>query len=163
MIYNLVEFLKHIFSPELVVVTLAAAPVSELRGAIPLALGSFNFSVQKAVTLSILGNLIPVIPLFFMLNYISEFLMKFKWGNKFFTWWFNRTRKHSDLVEKYETLGLILFVGIPLPMTGAWSGCVAAYLLGIKFRHAFPAIITGILLAATIVTLATTGFINIFK
>ncbi|PKL57316.1 MAG: ligand-binding protein SH3, partial [Methanomicrobiales archaeon HGW-Methanomicrobiales-5] len=72
------------------------------------------------------------------------------------------TRRHSDLVEKYETLGLILFVAIPLPMTGAWSGCVAAYLLGIKFVHAITAITIGVLVAGLIVGSASMGALSFF-
>jgi uncharacterized membrane protein len=88
--------------------------------------------------------------------------MRFDFLKRFFNWWFARTRKHSEIVEKYEALGLMLFVAIPLPMTGAWSGCVAAYLLGIKFRYAFPAIVLGVGVAGVIVTMTTIGIIKIF-
>ena len=142
------------------VVILSAAPVSELRGAIPLALGHFNFSIQKAVILSVFGNMLPVVPLLLGLNKFSEIAMKVPVLNKLLNWWFNRTKKHSEVVEKYEALGLILFVAIPLPVTGAWSGCVAAYLLGIKFKYALPAIFTGVLIAATIVTFASVGILK---
>lgn len=160
MIHNLVEFLDKIFSPELIVIILGAAPVSELRGAIPLALGQFHFSIAKSLGLALFGNFIPIIPLLLFLDSFSKLLMKFPLGNKFFTWWFNRTRRHSEIVEKYEALGLILFVAVPLPVTGAWTGCVAAYLLGIKFRYALPAIVTGVMIAGTIVTLATLGVLG---
>lgn len=162
MVQHLIEALKQIFSPELVVFILGAAPVSELRGAIPVALFTFKFSVAKAVLLSVAGNLTPVIPMLLLLDYATNIMMKHPLGNRFLTWWFERTRKQSKLVEKYEILGLIIFVGIPLPMTGAWSGCVAAYLLGIKFKHAFPAITAGVLIAAVIVTLASVGALKIF-
>ncbi|MBN1823403.1 MAG: small multi-drug export protein [Endomicrobiales bacterium] len=162
MTHQLIESLKQIFSPELVVLILGSAPVSELRGAIPVALLTFGFSVPKAVALSVAGNLVPVVPLLLFLDYVSKLLMKHPLGRRFFTWWFERTRRQSKLVERYEVLGLILFVGIPLPITGAWSGCVAAYLLGIRFRHAFPAIVAGVLVSATIVTLMTMGILKIF-
>lgn len=159
---KIVQFLSGALSKELIIIIIAALPISELRGALPLALGAFHFPLMKAFSLSILGNIIPIIPVLFFLNYFSQYCMRHNWGKKFFTWWFNRTRKHSEIIEKYEALGLAIFVGIPLPMTGAWSGCVAAYLLGIKFRYAFPAIISGVIIAGIIVTLTTLGLIKIF-
>jgi uncharacterized membrane protein len=80
-------------------------------------------------------------------------LRKFKVWSKFFDWLFKRTKKNSDLIQKYEALGLALFVAIPLPMTGAWSGVIAASLFKIRFRYAFIAILTGVLSAGLIVLL----------
>jgi len=162
MMNRIVEFLSSIFSPEIVTLIVAALPIAELRGALPLALGMYNFPLKKAFLLSFLGNIIPVIPFLIFLNFFSHLLMRYAELRNFFNWWFSRTRKHSTIVEKYEALGLAIFVGIPLPMTGAWSGCVAAYLLGIKFRYAFPAIVFGVLIAGIIVTLTTLGLIKIF-
>ncbi len=139
----------------------AALPISELRGSLPLALGMYKFSLKKAFLLSFLGNALPVVPVLIFLNFFSDFLMRYEWAKNFFTWWFARTRRHSEIIEKYEAIGLAIFVGIPLPMTGAWSGCVAAYLLGIKFRYAFPAIVLGIFLAGVIVAATTLGLIRI--
>ena len=158
---GIVDFLSKIFSPEMITIILGAMPVSELRGAIPLALGKFHFTAGKAFSLAVLGNFLPIVPLLLFLDYFSKWCMRFSWGNKFFTWWFNRTRKHSAKIEKYESLGLILFVAIPLPVTGAWSGCAAAYLLGIKFRHAFFSIMLGVLIAGIVVTLASLGIIKL--
>ena len=64
-----------------------------------------------------------------------------------------RAMKKSDQIEKYEFWGLLLFVGIPLPGTGAWTGALIASLVGVKFRKAFPAIICGVLLASVIMTI----------
>jgi len=160
MLHALIEFLS--FLPkEAMVLILGAMPVSELRGAIPLGLG-LNLPVIKTVGLAIAGNIIPVIPLLLFLGPVSEWLTdKHEIFKTFFNWLFERTRKHSDKVEKYEELGLILFVAIPLPMTGAWSGTIAAFLFGIKFWRALLCIIIGILIAATIVTLVSTGAISI--
>jgi uncharacterized membrane protein len=158
---KIVEFLSSMFSPEIVTIIVAALPIAELRGALPLALGMYKFSLKKALILSFLGNIIPVIPVLIFLNFFSHLLMRYDWAKKFFTWWFARTRKHSEIIEKYEAIGLAIFVGIPLPMTGAWSGCVAAYLLGIKFRYAFPAIVLGVFLAGVIVASTILGLIKI--
>jgi uncharacterized membrane protein len=133
----------------------AMLPVLELRGAIPLGILKFGLSLKEVYILSVIGNLIPVIPILLFLKFGSGFLRKYKWGDKFFTWLFAHTRRRSQLVEKYESLGLMLFVAIPLPITGAWTGSVAAFLFGIRFRYAFLAIILGVLLAGIIVVIAT--------
>lgn len=136
---------------DLVVLITAALPVSELRGAIPLAL-SFGMTMQKAFLLSVIGNFIPVIPVLFLLEPVSNRLAKLKVFARFFDWLFTRTRKKAETIQKYELLGLVIFVAIPLPMTGAWSGAIAASLLKIKFRYAVTGIILGILVAGLIVS-----------
>ena len=138
------------FNKEIAVVVLAALPVSELRGAIPLAI-ALGFSPAKAYWLSVFGNLMPVIPLLFLLQPVAEKLRHIRIFDRFFTWLFERTRRKASLVEKFEILGLIFFVAIPFPVTGAWTGSVAATLFKIKFRYALPAIITGVLIAGLIV------------
>lgn len=138
------------FSKELAVVAIAAMPVSELRGAIPFAL-AMGFSPVKAYTLAFIGNLIPVIPLLFLLQPVANKLRHIKIFEKFFDWLFERTRRKATLVEKFEALGLILFVALPLPITGAWTGCVAATLFKIRFRYAFIAILLGVMIAGFIV------------
>lgn len=124
-------------------------PVSELRGAIPLAL-ALDFSPSKAYMLAFLGNLLPVAPLLFLLQPVSDKLRRIPFFDRFFNWLFERTKKKAGLVEKFEALGLILFVAIPLPITGAWTGCAAATLFKIRFRYAFPAIVLGIIIAGFI-------------
>jgi len=149
--------------PELTTLVIAMLPIVELRGALPLAMSIFGFGFWKAYFLSVIGNIAPIIPLLIFLKNFSDWLMTHSFFfKKFFTWWFERTRRHSDIVEKYETLGLMLFVAVPLPMTGAWSGCVAAYLLGIKFKHAVMAISAGVIVAGFIVGVVTAGATKIF-
>ena len=143
--------------PELSVIITAALPVSELRGAIPVGILGYHMPVLKTYLLAVLGNMIPVIPLLLFLKPVSEKLSRFKMCERFFEWLYGRTRKRANIVQKYEAIGLSLFVAIPLPITGAWTGCVAASLFRIKFRYALPAIIFGVLLAGVIVTLLTLG------
>ncbi|MFH1381215.1 MAG: small multi-drug export protein [Candidatus Omnitrophota bacterium] len=135
---------------EIAVVILAALPVSELRGAIPLAI-ALDFSPIKAYCLAVFGNLLPVIPLLFLLEPVSKRLRHIKLFDRFFTWFFERTKRKASLIEKFEVLGLILFVAIPLPITGAWTGCAAATLFKIRFRYALLAIVLGVLIAGLIV------------
>ncbi|MFA5164333.1 MAG: small multi-drug export protein [Candidatus Omnitrophota bacterium] len=156
---QIVMWLKGLPKDYIVLIT-AALPVSELRGAIPLAL-SFGMTVQKAFLLSVIGNFIPVIPVLFLLEPVSRRLGRFKVFARFFDWLFTRTRKRADTIQKYEMLGLAVFVAIPLPMTGAWTGAIAASLLKIKFRYAITGIILGILGAGLIVSsLCTLGIMS---
>jgi len=133
------------------VVIVGALPVSELRGAIPLGL-SLGMPLAKAFWLSVLGNCIIVAPALILFEPVTEFLRKFKIWSRFFEWVFERTKKNSDAIQKYEALGLAIFVAIPLPMTGAWSGVIAASLFKIRFRYAFLAIVAGVICAGLIVS-----------
>ena len=138
------------FNKEIAVVVLSALPISELRGAIPLGI-AMGFSPLKVYLLAFIGNVIPVVPLLFLLQPISEKLRHIKIFEKFFNWLFERTRRKASLIEKFEALGLILFVAIPLPITGAWTVCAAATLFKIRFRYAFIAILCGIAIAGLVV------------
>ncbi len=149
---------------EWITIIIAAMPVSELRGSIPVAL-MMGIDPMKAFFLSVLGNSLPIIPVLFLLEPVSNALMRFKPWKKFFDWLFERTKSKGDLIQKYEAIGLMLFVAVPLPMTGAWSGCIAASLFRVKFRYALPAIFLGVVLAGLIVTsvcLFSKGAFSIF-
>jgi len=137
---------------EYLVMIVGALPVSELRGAIPLAL-SLGMPMGKAFWLAVIGNIIPVAPALFLLEPVANRLRNFKIWSRFFDWLFERTKKKADTVQKYEALGLALFVAIPLPMTGAYSGVVAASLFKIRFRYAFMAIVSGVIGAGLIVAI----------
>lgn len=159
MLNIIINWLKDI-PKEYIVIIVGAMPVTELRGAIPLAL-SLGIPGLKAFWLSVLGNVIPVVPLLFFLEPISTRLRRFKLWSRFFDWLFERTKKRADTIQKYEAIGLAMFVAIPLPMTGAWSGAVAASLFKIKFRYAFVAITAGIIVAGAIVlSLCLLGMIS---
>jgi len=149
------------FNKEIAVVVLGALPISELRGAIPLGL-AMGFSPVKSYLLAFVGNLIPVIPLLFILQPLAYKFRHIKLVSRFFDWLFERTRKKASLVEKFEAMGLILFVAIPLPITGAWTGCVAATLFKIRFRYALLAITAGVFIAGFIVLGLSMAGIELF-
>jgi uncharacterized membrane protein len=152
----------HKISPELVTVVLAALPISELRGAIPYAITVGGMSWQKAYVLSVVGNFLPVLPILLLLESVSNWLRRYTLWDRFFSWLFERTRRRGRLIERFEALGLVLFVAIPLPVTGAWTGCVAAFIFKVPLRLALPAILCGILIAGTVVTMASLGLITIW-
>lgn len=140
----------------LAVLVIGAIPISELRGAIPVAMGVYGMGPVEAYSLSVVGNLIPVVPLLLFLEPVSGYLRRYRIFDIFFTWLFSRTRRnHTENFEKYGLLALTLFVAVPLPVTGAWTGCAAAFVFGIKFRQSFPAIAAGVLIAGIIVTVVT--------
>jgi uncharacterized membrane protein len=142
----------------LVTLFFAALPVSEVRGAIPLAVGVYGYSPQEAYLLSVFGNLLPVIPLLLFLGPVSDYLRRFALWDRFFTWLFARTRrKYIQEHEDFGLMALAIFVAIPLPMTGAWTGCALAFLMGFRFWPAFAAIATGILISGAIVTATVMG------
>jgi len=146
--------------PWLIVVFIAALPVLELRGAIPIAIFSFNMAWPEAVLFSIIGNMIPVPFILWFLGPISKWLSRWSIFDKFFKWLFARTRRKSKTIEKFEALGLILFVGIPLPVTGAYTGSIAAYLFGIPIKRSLIFVFIGVCCAAVVVTLASMGVLG---
>lgn len=159
MIETIIHLLKDI-PKEYVVMLVGGLPILELRGAIPLGL-SLGMPLSKVFWLSVIGNIVPVAPALFLLEPVSQGLRKFKIWSKFFDWLFERTKKRADTVQKYEAIGLSIFVAIPLPMTGAWSGVIAASLFKIRFRYAFIAIIAGVIIAGIIVSaLCSLGMIS---
>ncbi len=152
---------------ELITVIIAMIPIAELRGAIPWAVANppigGGLSWQTAYIYAVIGNLIPVFPILIFFDKAYNLLNRFKFFNRLFEWLFARTRKKGKLIERYEIIGLVLFVGIPLPVTGAWTGALAAFLFGISLKKSIPAITMGVLIAGVIVTLASLGVINILQ
>jgi len=139
----------------LVVLGIAASPISELRGAIPVAITGFHFPWYYAFLLAIIGNLLPVPFILLFLDTLSRLLSKIGIFKRMLQWLFEHTRRRGKIIQRYERIGLILFVAIPLPVTGAWTGSLAAVLFGLKFKHAFLSIFAGIVIAGIIVTCAT--------
>lgn len=131
---------------------IAMLPVFELRGAIPVGSQVLGLPLAEAVALSVLGNMLPIVPILLLLGPVSAWLSRWPLFERFFGWLFARTRSKSDLVRKYELVGLMLFVAVPLPVTGAWTGAAAAFLFGIRFWPALGAIFLGVLIAGAIVT-----------
>jgi len=150
------------FSKELLVILVSALPISELRGGIPLAL-YYNFSPLKAFLLAVLGNGIIILPLLMLVGVIFKYLKKIKIFAKFSDWFEKHTLKKKDIVNKYGLLGLMLFVAIPLPYTGAYTACFLSHLLGLKIKNAFLFIFLGVLVAGILVLLASLGVLKIFS
>jgi uncharacterized membrane protein len=146
---------------EWLVFLFAATPIFEVRGSIPLGL-YFGLSPLKTYVLSVIGSILPILPILLGLNYLTEWLRKIPAFDRFFVWLFARTRAKSKLVERFETIGLMLFVAVPLPGTGVWTGCVAAYLFGLSYFEGFIACSLGTMIAGGLVMAASLGLISLF-
>jgi uncharacterized membrane protein len=144
---------------ELQVLILAATPVSELRGAIPLAL-YYEMSPLAAYLWSVLGNMLPTPFLLMGLGWMANFCSRWPWVKKIIDGWFARVqRQNTSLVERWGTLALVFFVAIPLPMTGAWSGAAIAYLFKMPWGRALAAIGVGVLIAGLLILGGALGVI----
>ncbi len=163
----MVESVLHFFQtfihdPKWITFLLAMTPIGELRVALPWGITFGNMPWMEAYFWAVAGNFLISVPIILLLGPISGFLMKWSFGEKFFTWLFTRTRHKGKLIENWEFFGLVIFVGIPLPVTGAWTGAAAAFLFGLSYAKSFAAIFIGLLMSATIVTIITTTGIKIF-
>jgi uncharacterized membrane protein len=148
-------------SPEVVVLLLATLPIFELRGSVPVGILLFQLPVAKTAIYSIVGNMLPVVPLLFLFEPTYRWLSRYPPFERLFEWVFRRTRRKGKLIERLKVVGLILFVSIPLPVTGAWTGSVAAFLFRIPIWQSLPAILCGVTIACVVVTLASLGIIHL--
>ena len=139
-------------APWMIIAIIAMLPLIELRGAIPIAILFFRMPWYQAVLLSVFANMIPIPFILLFMDQLFALLSKTKLGKRFTDGLFARTRKKGKSIEKYEAWGLAIFVGIPLPGTGGWTGAVAANIFGLKFWRAILFIFIGVLIAAAIVT-----------
>lgn len=147
--------------PELITLVVGALPIVEVRGGIPVGM-ALGLTGREAYLWACLGNLLPVIPLLLFLEPVAAWLRRFPLWKGFFDWLFARTAKKSGVIERYEALGLAIFVGIPLPLTGAWTGCAAASLFKLPFRVAFLAVAAGVLGTGLLVLAAVKIGLGIF-
>ncbi len=150
-------------------IILSILPVSELRGGIPLAVlyaKEHGIPIILAVLPVILANILIVFFIFFFFDNLHHILMKKNFYRKFFEKTLGKLQKKVDrFEEKYNTTGfvaLMIFVAIPLPGTGAWTGALISWLLDLDRKKSLFYISLGVIIAGIIVTLATLGVIGIF-
>ena len=141
---------------------IAMVPVIELRGAIPAGVVA-GLSVREAVIASIVGNMLPVpIIILFVRKVFDWMRTKSDRLNRLVMRFEAKAEKNKDVVEKYEWFGLTIFVGIPLPGTGAWTGALIAAMLNMRMKRALPAIFLGVVIASVIVAYITYGASMLF-
>ena len=149
----------------LVTFVAAMTPIGELRLAIPLAIYTYDVNWYLALPIAVVGNMVPVLILMPGLNRLSRILSSFpNPAGKLLAWQENRLRRvQSRRFDRYGGLALVILVAIPLPMTGAWTGSLAAWTFRIPPRRAIPLIALGVLIAGLIVTVVTLSGIELGK
>jgi uncharacterized membrane protein len=155
----------------LIALILSMLPISELRGGLPLAIVYANqhqIPIYLVFSLIVLANILAIFIAFYFLDNIHKhLLLKVKSYKKFFDSFINKLQKKVDKFEnKYSTMGflaLTIFVAIPLPGTGAWTGCLISWLLNLDRKKSLLSIALGVLIAGILMLLGTLGFLKIFS
>lgn len=141
---------------------ISMVPIIELRGALPIAT-AHGLDWRIAIPVAILGNLIPIPFIIIFIKRIFAWIRKvFPKLNSFVDRLENRAKEKSDIIEKGVFWGLFLFVAIPLPGTGAWTGALIAAMLDMRLKRAFPAIVLGVMTAGIIVAFVSYGAAALF-
>lgn len=139
---------------ELILITFL--PFLELRASIPYGIFNTNFTVAQVFFICAIANIALAPILYLFVNYVMHIFLKIKFIDKIYQKLVARTqRRVHPYVEKYGVLGLALFIGVPLPGSGVYSGALGAYLLGFKFRDYLIAAIIGVLIAGLVVMLVS--------
>ena len=152
--------LETVLGKYIMTMAIAAIPVVELRGAIPAGTAA-GLDPWLACTAAVIGNLLPVPFIVLLVRRVFDWLRRHPFFAPKIDALEHTAHLKGRLVRKYRLLGLTLFVAIPLPGTGAWTGALIAAFLDIRLRHALPAITLGVLIAGSIVTLMTLGVIHL--
>ena len=146
---------------ELILFIISMVPILELRGGLLAAGPAFlNIPMWRAIPVGIIGNLLPIPFILLLITKIFDWMKGTKRLKPVVEKLEKKAMSQSANIEKYEFWGLVAFVGIPLPGTGAWTGALIAALLGIRFRKAFPAIVIGVCLAACVMTIISYGIVG---
>ena len=150
----------------LIVFFISMVPIVELRGAIPIA-ESLGLNIALYYPIAIIGNMLPVPIIYLFARKVLEWGKDKKLTKKFFTWCLEKGEKGGEKLKKSAGnsgifWALLLFVGIPLPGTGAWTGTLAASFLNLDFKKSVLAIMGGVVLAGIIMGLVSLGVFNIF-
>ena len=151
------------FGKEIIVFVISLLPILELRGGL-IAAALLGLDPLPSYIISIIGNLLPIPFILLLINKILDGMRNSKHFNKIAKWLDKKVEKHKGQIEKYGYLGLVLFVGIPLPGTGAWTGSLIASVLEMDRKKTFLAVVIGVIMASIIMMLLSFGILaNIFK
>ncbi|MBQ9421041.1 MAG: small multi-drug export protein [Lachnospiraceae bacterium] len=148
---------------EVICFIISLFPILELRGGLLAASPAFlNVPMMKALPWCIVGNLLPIPFVLLLIEKILQLMERWELTRGFAMWLKKRAEKNKAQIERYGFWGLVLFVGIPLPGTGAWTGSLVAALLHMPFRKSMLACIIGVLMAAVIMCFISYGILGIF-
>ena len=147
------------FGKELIVFIISLMPILELRGGL-IAASLLELSPLKSYLISVIGNIIPVPFILWFINAILDWMRNSKRFSKVAKWLDGKVKKHKKQIEEYGFWGMVLFVGIPLPGTGAWTGCLIAAVLNMDRKKAFFACMLGIFMASIIMMVVSFGLLK---
>lgn len=156
---SFVEFFQNKIPDELIIFLISLLPILELRGGM-IAAYALGVKLIPAFIICYIGNLLPIPFILLFIRKIFQFLKRFGWTRKLIEKIELRSMRKSDKVEKYREWGLLLFVAIPLPGTGGWTGALISALLDLRIKKSFPIIMLGVFIAGVIMSLAVYGVIG---
>jgi len=144
------------FSAEMATLLISMFPITELRASIPIGIGVFGLPVWKVWVLAVVGDFIPAVFLLFFLPKFHDWILEKRFPGRIFERHLEQAQHaFSGKYSKHGAIALIVFIGIPLPLTGSWTGSLAAFIFNIPFRRSWWMVLAGVCMAATIVTAIT--------
>ena len=152
-------FSQMAYGKELIVFLISLMPILELRGGL-IAASLLNVDPVRSYIIAIIANVLPVPFILWFINYVLDFMRKSERFSKLANWLDEKVEKHKKQIETYGFWGMVLFVGTPLPGTGAWTGCLIAAVLNMDRKKAFLAAMIGIFIASIIMMLFSFGFLK---
>ncbi|HLD31614.1 MAG TPA: small multi-drug export protein [Patescibacteria group bacterium] len=142
--------------PELATFFISMIPITELRASIPIGIEVYGLPVWKVFVLAVIGDLIPALLILICIPFVHDWIMRSRILGAVLEHKLRKAeKKFSGNYFKYGAIALVIFIGIPLPFTGSWTGALIAFVFNIPFRRAAPLITVGVLMAASIVTAVT--------
>ena len=156
----IVNLLGGKISPELIAFIVSMLPILELRGGL-IAAKLMEIDFFKAFAICYIGNMLPIPFILLFTRKIFNLLKKIPSVERMIDKLEARSLRKADKVEKYRLWGLLIFVGIPLPGTGAWTGALIADLFDIRIKNSLPVIAVGVLLAGLIISALSYGLFGL--
>ncbi len=151
------EIFNHLY-----VLLISMVPIIELRGAIPVG-AVMGLPWWSNYLMAVIGNCLPVPVILLTIRHVLAWMKTTKRLAGIALWLEKKGARGSEKVMRYASFGLLLFVAVPLPGTGAWTGALAASLLNMRMKYALPSIFAGVLIAGAIMALASYGIVGIFE
>ena len=161
LVQGIIDALSGSVGKEAIVFIISMIPILELRGGLLAASPALlNVPILRAIPICIVGNIIPIPFILLFIRQIFKWMKKTKTFRGLITKLENRAMGKSDQIKRYEFLGLLLFVGIPLPGTGAWTGALIASLLEVDIKKSSIAILCGLFMASVIMYIVSYGIVG---
>ena len=146
------------FGKQILVFIISVLPILELRGGL-IAAALLGLKPIESYVISIIGNLLPIPFILLLINKILDWMRKSKHFKGIANWLDTKVEKHKGQIEKYGYLGVVLFVAVPLPGTGAWTGSLIASVLDMDKKKTFLAVLLGVFIASIIMMILSFGIL----